>query len=114
MAVIGKKRPHIRKDHRQTEPVLRLTIANKAFETIDWGFGGFRLRGVNGKIKHGDEITVTRITPPGTNGTPVNVKVSVIRYNPVKKELSCEIPVLGEKAYEIFESILMRRYQDQS
>ncbi len=114
MAVVGKKRPHVRKDRRQSEPVLRMTIGNKAFETIDWGFGGFRLREVNGKIKQGDEITLTRVTPPGTNGTPVNVKVEVIRYNPVKKELSCGFPVLGDKAYEIFESILMRRYQDPS
>ena len=45
-----------RKKTRVERPGLTLTIERKAYETFDWGMGGFQVKKFNRQVKVGDSI----------------------------------------------------------
>ncbi|GGA02253.1 hypothetical protein GCM10011497_36160 [Elstera cyanobacteriorum] len=48
--------PYNRHDKRYRDPVLRLDIGGRLYDTEDWGLGGFRVAGFRAPFTVGDHI----------------------------------------------------------
>ena len=109
MAVTGITSKNSRKDIRKSEPVLTIAFDGKRYETLDWGFGGFKLKRYEGKLKREDEIIVTHLALPSGTGIAARAKALVLRNNTVKKELSCTFEGLDDNIFDFIEKVSLRR-----
>jgi hypothetical protein len=92
-----------RRDKRQTDPVLTVTIDGRIHQTVNWSLSGLRISGYSGAHKPGGRVTlnIQQKDPPGTKRILVNAKV--IRVDRSKLEMAVKYDGLSQEAYEFFE-----------
>ena len=109
MGMIGKNQGYTRKDQRISEVELSITLNNKIYATVDWGFGGFRIQRYFGPLRTDDTALVSSIGRSDGDSHDVQIEVRVVDVYRSSSELGCEFTPLGPTGYRILEAILSRR-----
>lgn len=105
MTVVGSA-AYNRKDNR-AEMRANVSFEGETYQTIDLGFGGFRIDGYGGELKPGDEFTLDGIGPG--DGEVFAVRVNCLVARRLGSQLGAGFTELSSEAYDILEALLMRR-----
>ena len=95
-----------RKDNR-AEMRANVSFEGETYQTIDLGFGGFRIDGYGGELKPGQEFVLDGIGPGDEEVFMVRVDCLVARR--LGSQLGVGFTGLSSDAYDILEALLMRR-----
>ncbi len=98
---------HNRKDNRTEETVIIISIENKAYQTLDWSLGGFRIGGYEGNIRGNTEFMINGIGPDLETIFAVRVDCKAIRI--ADGQLSASFIELDFEVYDILEALMLRR-----
>lgn len=97
-----------RRNRRVQVPVLSVRIDGHRHATRDWSLGGFLLDDYAGGLSAGDRFEVEGIGP-GSEGPvyPLAVPAQVVRIE--GERLAARFEVLPPAAFDVLESLMMRR-----
>lgn len=105
MSIVGDV-AYNRKDNR-AEIQANVSFEDNIYQTIDLGFGGFRIDGYGGELKPGQEFILDGIGPADEEVFMVRVDCLVARR--LGSQLGVGFTELSSDAYDILEALLMRR-----
>ena len=98
---------HTRKDNRIEDIVIYFLIDDEPYQTLDWGLGGFKVGGYQGKMVTNAEFQVNGIGPDLESIFKVSIDCQAVRIN--KKELSASFIEIDSDVYDILEALMLRR-----
>lgn len=100
---------HQKRDNKRfTTPVLRVMVASKSYETIDWSLGGFMLKEYDGEAKVNLRLSVTFAhSQPGSPYFPANVRV--VRVDLRKRTLSLKFEKLGGGGFDFLSGLQLQQ-----
>ena len=101
------KNIHDRKNNRFEEIVIIISIEDKAYQTLDWSLGGFRIGGYEGNIRANSEFMINGIGPDLKTVFAIRVDCKAIRIT--NDRLSASFIELESDVYDILEALMLRR-----
>ena len=105
MTVVGSA-DYNRKDNRIEIPII-VSFGDKQYQTLDWGFGGFRVGDYDGELRPGDEFTVDGLGLVG--GHVFGVRIDCLVARRLGQQLGAGFVELSSNAYDLLEALMMRR-----
>ena len=98
-----------RRHERAGVPVITVTVDGEVYEAVNWSFGGFLIKGYEGKLTPGSLFDITKIGAAGRKMNPVNVRARVTRTSPGDKELVVTFLDLDGRAYKLLHDFMTER-----
>ena len=105
MTIVGSA-DYNRKDNRTEIPII-VAFGNMQCQTLDWGFGGFRIGDYEGELKPGDEFTIDGLGMVDGDVFAVRIDCRVVRR--LGRQLGVGFLALSSDAYDLLEALMMRR-----
>ena len=105
MTIVGSA-DYNRKDNRIEIPII-VAFEGKRYQTLDWGFGGFRIGGYQGELKPGDRFTVDGVGLVDGDVFGVRIDCRVVRR--LGQQMGLGFLELSSDAYDLLEALMMRR-----
>ncbi len=105
MTIVGSA-DYNRKDNRTEIPII-VAFGDKQYQTLDWGFGGFRIGDYEGELKPEDEFTVDGLGMVDGDVFAVRIDCRVARR--LGQQMGAGFIALSSDAYDLLEALMMRR-----
>lgn len=109
MTIVGIETANRRRDRRVDTYPLLIELDGKAFPTIDWSLGGFRIEGYDGRRRRGEEITVRIVVRAGESRRTHVARAEIVRRGIETGQLAANFILLDNDTLETLEGWMTGR-----
>jgi len=97
---------------RISDPEIRLKIAGRIYESINWSLGGFLVEGYEGGLTTGSLLSIEELgSAYAKNMTKVAISARVIRADAEAGHLALNILDIDTAAYAVLQEHMMKKMQ---
>ncbi|MGB0671422.1 MAG: PilZ domain-containing protein [Rhodospirillales bacterium] len=107
-SVVGQANANHRRNHRVSEPELRMIVDGEFYQACDWGLGGFSLQAPGALFQAGQEVLLWSVGVRGFADIRVNARAVVVRADS-DGSIACRFLALSDRAFSVLEGLMLNR-----